>query len=79
LAGQRRANRLRFNIETKVEADAPEETAPRRQFVERAVHEVARSGFARNVTIQSFDWGALMLTRKLAPQLPLVVLVRQDR
>ncbi|WP_167177756.1 glycerophosphodiester phosphodiesterase [Saccharomonospora amisosensis] len=78
LARQHRAWRLRFNIETKVEAAAPEETAPREQFVDRVIQEVARSGFARNVTIQSFDWGALMLVRERAPWLPVVALTQPE-
>lgn len=78
LARQHRAWRLRFNIETKVEAAAPEETAPREQFVDRVIREVARSGFARNVTIQSFDWGALRLVRERAPWLPVVALTQPE-
>ncbi|QWF80599.1 Glycerophosphodiester phosphodiesterase [Amycolatopsis sp. CA-230715] len=74
LARAHRAWGIRFNIETKVEAAAPQETAPREQFVRRAAAEIAKSGFARNVTIQSFDWGSLMLMRKVAPYLPTVAL-----
>nr|WP_235998681.1 glycerophosphodiester phosphodiesterase family protein [Qaidamihabitans albus] len=74
LARRHHAWHLRFNIETKVEAGAPEETAPREQFVDRVIREVSRSGFARNVTVQSFDWGALMLLREKAPWLPVVAL-----
>ncbi|EHR63908.1 glycerophosphodiester phosphodiesterase [Saccharomonospora cyanea] len=78
LAREHRAHRIRFNIETKVEAAAPHETAPREQFVDRVVREVARSGFARNVTIQSFDWGALMQVRRKAPWLPVVALTQPE-
>ncbi|PXY32709.1 glycerophosphodiester phosphodiesterase [Prauserella muralis] len=78
LARRHHAWHLRFNIETKVEAAAPEETAPREQFVNRAIREIMRSGFARNVTIQSFDWGALMLVRAKAPWLPVVALTQPE-
>ncbi|SDX28188.1 glycerophosphoryl diester phosphodiesterase [Amycolatopsis xylanica] len=78
LAREHRAWGLKFNVETKVEAAAPQETAPREQFVQRAVREISRSGFARNVTIQSFDWGALMLVRKAAPWLPTVALTQPE-
>lgn len=78
LAREHRAWHVKFNIETKVEAAAPEETAPREQFVERAASEIRRSGFARNVTIQSFDWGALMLMRERAPELPVVALTQPE-
>ncbi|MEU6644992.1 glycerophosphodiester phosphodiesterase [Saccharomonospora sp. NPDC046836] len=78
LVRERRASHIRFNIETKVEAAAPHETAPREQFVDRVIREVGRSGFARNVTIQSFDWGALMLLRERAPWLPVVALTQPE-
>jgi glycerophosphoryl diester phosphodiesterase len=78
LAREHRAWGIRFNIETKVEAAAPQETAPREQFVYRAAAEINRSGFAPNVTIQSFDWGSLMLMREVAPWLPTVALTQPE-
>ncbi len=78
LARQQRAWKIHFNIETKVEAAAPEETAPREQFVSRAVREIGRSGFAHNTTVQSFDWGALMLMRETAPWIKTVALTQPE-
>ncbi|MET9627458.1 glycerophosphodiester phosphodiesterase family protein [Lentzea sp. NPDC006480] len=78
LARRHRAWGIRFNIETKVEAAAPNETAPREQFVQRAVREIRRSGFLNNVTIQSFDWGTLMRMREVEPRLPLVALTQPE-
>lgn len=52
-----RADQVMLNIETKVEAGAPEQTAPREQFVDVVAAEVHRAGMERQVTIQSFDWG----------------------
>ncbi|TCP57154.1 glycerophosphoryl diester phosphodiesterase [Tamaricihabitans halophyticus] len=78
LARQHRAWGIRFNIETKVEAAAPEETAPREQFVAVAAREIERSGFLPNVTVQSFDWGALMLMRQRQPLIPLVALTQPE-
>ena len=69
-----RADNVLLNIETKVEAGAPHETAPREQFVRTVLDEVQRAGLQRQVTIQSFDWGALMLVRQLDPSLPIVAL-----
>lgn len=74
LVREHRAFGVEFNIETKVEAAAPHETAPRKQFVERVASEVERGGLARNVSIQSFDWGALMAMKERMPRLPLVAL-----
>nr|WP_189221764.1 glycerophosphodiester phosphodiesterase [Saccharothrix coeruleofusca] len=73
-----RAWDVKFNIETKVEAAAPHETAPRERFVEVTAREIRKSGFSRNVTIQSFDWGTLMLWRKAEPRLPLVALTQPE-
>jgi glycerophosphoryl diester phosphodiesterase len=73
-----RANKVWFNIETKVEAGAPEETAPREQFVEVVLEEIEEASVRNRVTIQSFDWGALMLVRELEPRLPIVALTNGD-
>ena len=78
LARRHHAWGIRFNIETKVEAAAPHETAPREQFVQRAVREIRRSGFLANVTIQSFDWGTLMRMREVEPRIPLVALTQPE-
>lgn len=69
-----RARQVTLNVETKVEAGAPEETAPREQFVQVVAREVRRAGLVRQVTIQSFDWGSLMRMRQVEPRLPLVAL-----
>jgi glycerophosphoryl diester phosphodiesterase len=73
-----RARRVRFNIETKVEAGAPEETAPREQFVQVVAREIREAGVRNRVSIQSFDWGALMRMREVEPRLPLVALTNGD-
>ena len=72
------AKQLMLNIETKVEAGAPAETAPRDLFVRRVWEEIRDAGMSDQVTIQSFDWGALMAMHKLAPELPLVALTNRD-
>ncbi len=74
LVKQYQAHGLMLNIETKVEAGAPEETAPRDEFVRGVLAVIADSGIQNQVTIQSFDWGALMLVRDLAPDIPVVAL-----
>lgn len=78
LVKQRHARRVKLNIETKVEAGAPEETAPREQFVGRVAEEIEKSGLHRQVTVQSFDWGSLMLMHQLNPRLSLVALTNRD-
>lgn len=78
LAERYGAKDVRFNIETKVEAGAPHETAPRERFVQVTAAEVAAAGVERRVSVQSFDWGALMRMREVAPRLPLVALTNYD-
>ncbi|MFH9332192.1 glycerophosphodiester phosphodiesterase family protein [Streptomyces althioticus] len=73
-----KAKGVKLNIETKVEAGAPEQTAPRDLFVRRVFEEIHRSGIEKQVTIQSFDWGALKEMHKLAPSYPLVALTNYD-
>lgn len=72
------AKRVTLNIETKVEAGAPEQTAPRELFVRRVFEEIHRSGIERQVSVQSFDWGALKAMHRLAPTYPLVALTNYD-
>ena len=74
LVRRHRAHGVGLNIETKVEAGAPSETAPRERFVRVTLAEIRKARIERQVTIQSFDWGALMLVRRLAPRLPIVAL-----
>lgn len=72
------ADDVKLNIETKVEAGAPHETAPREQFVQVVAAEIRKAKIEKQVTIQSFDWGALMRMGQVAPRLPLVALTNID-
>lgn len=69
-----RAYDVMLNIETKVEAGAPHETAPRDEFVAAVIEQIRQHRMQNQVSIQSFDWGALMLVKELAPELPIVAL-----
>jgi glycerophosphoryl diester phosphodiesterase len=73
-----RPGRVALNVETKVEAGAPSETAPREQFVQVVAEEVRAADIADQVTIQSFDWGSLMRMGEVMPELPLVALTNYD-
>ena len=72
------ANAIKLNVETKVEAGAPSETAPREQFVQVTDREIREADIASQVTIQSFDWGSLMRMAQVDPRLPLVALTNYD-
>ncbi|WP_166355183.1 glycerophosphodiester phosphodiesterase family protein [Phytoactinopolyspora limicola] len=69
-----RAYGVTLNVETKVEAGAPHETAPREEFVQVVVNDIRAARMLGQVTIQSFDWGTLMRMREVEPRLPIVAL-----
>ncbi|KEY58860.1 glycerophosphodiester phosphodiesterase [Serratia sp. DD3] len=69
-----KASNVMLSVETKVEAGAPWETAPRDVYVQTVVDEIHQSGLINQVVIQSFDWGALMKVREIEPKLPIVAL-----
>jgi glycerophosphoryl diester phosphodiesterase len=69
---------VHLNVETKVEAGAPSETAPRERFVQVAAKEIRDAGFLDRVTIQSFDWGSLIRMHEVEPRLPLVALITPE-
>jgi glycerophosphoryl diester phosphodiesterase len=74
-----KANKVWLNIETKVEAGAPEQTAPREDFVQIVAREVRDAGMLDQVSIQSFDWGSLMRMKEVEPRLPIVALTNGDQ
>lgn len=73
-----KAKQVMLNIETKVEAGAPQQTAPREVFLKTVRDEIVAHGMERQVTIQSFDWGSLMEMHRLEPSWPLVALTNYD-
>jgi glycerophosphoryl diester phosphodiesterase len=65
---------VRYNIETKVEADKPETSAPPQEFVDVIMATVRAAGKIDKVDIQSFDWRTLPMVRAAEPSIPLVAL-----
>ena len=61
---------VRFNIETKIDPNKPDETAAPEPMVRALLAEIDKAGMGSRVTIQSFDWRTLALVGQLAPQLP---------
>ena len=60
---------VRFNIETKTSPDAPQETLPPEPFARALIAEVRRAGVEKRTTIQSFDWRALKVVEREAPEI----------
>ncbi len=65
---------VRYNIETKVEAEHPELSAPPAEFVDVILGTIRRAGKTDFVQIQSFDWRTLPMVRRAEPRIPLVAL-----
>jgi glycerophosphoryl diester phosphodiesterase len=60
---------VRFNIETKIVPEAPDETLPPQGFARAVILEIEKAGVAPRATIQSFDWRTLRVVEREAPQI----------
>lgn len=65
---------VRYNIETKIEADKPETSATPEEFVDVILSAVRAASKVDKVDIQSFDWRTLPLVRQAEPSIPRVAL-----
>ncbi|RFD26067.1 glycerophosphodiester phosphodiesterase [Mycobacterium uberis] len=65
---------VRYNIETKVEADNPSMSAEPQEFVDVILATVRSAGNLDRVEIQSFDWRTLPMVHQAEPSIPLVAL-----
>ena len=73
------AERLRFNIETKLNPLAPEETAGPEAFARAVVAVLRAERMVERANLQSFDWRVLLEARRLAPELETVCLTAERR
>ncbi|WP_019203377.1 glycerophosphodiester phosphodiesterase [Tsukamurella sp. 1534] len=69
-----KGNDLRFNIETKIEAEERTKSAEPAEFVAKILGAARAARVLDRITIQSFDWRSLPLVRAQAPSVPLVAL-----
>jgi glycerophosphoryl diester phosphodiesterase len=60
-------SRVRFNIETKLSPEAPDETLAPEPFARALLAEVRKAGVERRTTIQSFDFRTLAVVQREAP------------
>ncbi len=70
-------NRVRLNIETKIDPNYPDELPPPERFVALLLDLLRTEKFQDRVMVQSFDWRTLQLVQKLAPEIPTVYLTLQ--
>jgi glycerophosphoryl diester phosphodiesterase len=68
---------VRFNIETKIDPNHPEESPDPERFVTLLLDLARGENFADRIMVQSFDWRTLQLVQKLAPAIPTVYLTVQ--
>ena len=78
LADSYRADTIRYNVETKVEADRPGASAEPQEFVDVILAAVRSAGKVDRVEIQSFDWRTLPMVHRAEPSIPLVALYDED-
>lgn len=65
---------VRFNIETKISPQAPEETLPPAEFARAVIAEIRKHSMGSRCTIQSFDWRTLAVVQSEAPEIATVYL-----
>src|SRR3990172_6195961 len=69
LARHARNDEVRFNIETKISPETPDETVGPEEFARSLIGVVRASGMASRTTIQSFDWRTLAIVQRDAPEI----------
>ena len=60
---------VKFNIETKLVPQAPDETLPPEAFARALIAEVRKAAVAGRTTVQSFDWRTLEVVQREAPEI----------
>jgi len=71
-------NTVRFNIETKISPEQPQNTLPPAEFARALIALVRAEKLESRVTIQSFDWRTLQLVQQEVPQIATVYLTAQQ-
>lgn len=65
---------VRFNIETKINPEKPENSVGPEVFAKALLEEINAAGLGERVAIQSFDWRTLLAVQKMSPDTELVFL-----
>ena len=69
---------VRYNVETKVEADRPGASAEPQEFVDVILAAVRAAGKVDRVEIESFDWRTLPMVHRAEASIPLVALYDEE-
>ncbi len=78
LARRLGADRVRFNIETKLDPTRPDETPDPYTFVRKVLDVVKAHGMRDRVLVQSFDWRTLTEIRRLDKDVATVALTAEQ-
>ena len=73
------ADRVRFNIETKISPFEREETVGPEVFVDSVLSVIRQAEMSHRVTLQSFDWRTLKIAQAKALDIPTVYLSAQQK
>jgi glycerophosphoryl diester phosphodiesterase len=73
-----RTGAVRFNIELKLLAEAPDETLSPAPFVRAVVEVVRKAGMEKRCTLQSFDWRAVKAVEREAPEIATAYLTERE-
>ena len=71
------ADKIEFDIETKVFPNEPDATPAPAEFVERLLSVIRAHGMVDRVMVQSFDWRTLAILGRVEPQMRRVYLTAQ--
>lgn len=73
------ADQVRFDIETKIDPNHPDQTLPPEAFVDALLKVIREAGMASRVMVQSFDWRTLQLIQRLEPEIQTMYLTVRGR
>lgn len=68
---------VRFNIETKIDPNHPDESPEPQRFATLLLDLAAAEKFEDRIMVQSFDWRTLQIVQQRAPAIPTVYLTLQ--
>lgn len=71
------ADKVRFDIETKISPDRPQDTLEPSRFLDILLPVIEKAGMTERVMIQSFDWRSLRLVQQRAPAIETVYLTME--
>lgn len=71
-------HQVRFNIETKISPEQPQQTPAPEVFARALIQAISEEQLESRVTIQSFDWRTLQIVQQETPQIATVYLSAQQ-